>query len=373
MQKSTVKSLQRPFDFFLNDLITSIFLLLDFSGKLYFALTCKKYYVLYSEKTLENFKTIIKENLVLYSKSEKVCLRLCIDGHVKLLKNFFKVDAGYSSHANNAIKYGVIEIVDAGYSSYINNAIKYGVIDILNFLVKNGYKLWPHLYEISITENQLAIFKWLEGKKVTKPIWLCNHAADIGNLDMMKHLRSIEPPMCWNNITLERAVESNNFELIKWMLDNDDDNSLYWDENIYSNIASTGNLKMLKFFRKLNPTGAWFEYTFPYAAGSGNLKMVKWLKAYKNPECPWDEDTCTYAALSGKLEILKWLRSQDPPCPWDENIWGPAIRGGNLEVLEWIKSPHNGGLEIRPQNLEKLYKYAEDRERPDVLAWLKTL
>jgi hypothetical protein len=105
--------------------------------------------------------------------------------------------------------------------------------------------------------------------------------------------------------------------------------------------AKNGHLDVLKWLRSQDPPCPWSEYTCTHTAQNGHLEVLKWLRA-QNPPCPWDKYTCAYAAKNGQLEVLKWLRSQDPPCPWDKWTCTWAAKNGDLEVLKWLRSHVHG-------------------------------
>ena len=99
--------------------------------------------------------------------------------------------------------------------------------------------------------------------------------------------------------------------------------------------AEKWHLDVLKWVRSQDPPCPWDEGPCEWAASEGHLDVLKWLRS-QDPPCPWNEDTCQYAALSGHLDVLKWLRSQDPSCPWDEWTCEWAAFNGHLDVLKWL-------------------------------------
>ena len=100
------------------------------------------------------------------------------------------------------------------------------------------------------------------------------------------------------------------------------------------NAAENGHLDVLKWVRSQDPPCPWDEETCDYATYHGHLDVLKWLRS-QDPPCPWDEYACHEAASNGHLDVLKWLRSQDPPCPWNEGTCCDAASKGHLDVLKW--------------------------------------
>ena len=95
-----------------------------------------------------------------------------------------------------------------------------------------------------------------------------------------------------------------------------------WDATTFVAAAENGHLDVLKFLRSQDPPCPWSSTTCSGGACSaavrnGHFDVLKWLRS-QDPPCPWGERTCSNAAFNGHLDVLKWLRSQDPPCPWGE-------------------------------------------------------
>ena len=98
--------------------------------------------------------------------------------------------------------------------------------------------------------------------------------------------------------------------------------------------ARCGYLDVLKWLRSQDPPCPWDEETCESAAGNGHLDVLKWLRS-QDPPCPWDESISTAAAGGGHLEILKWLRyTQNPPCVYSNNTCAQAAGNGHLDVLK---------------------------------------
>jgi hypothetical protein len=307
-------------------LISHIFSYLDFTGKLYFGLTSKKYHRS-TKELFDNFTQSLTsafgQSIKYEYKNEYVWLRLCIDGYDGLMQTYF---LGWEK--------ATIKM----YKSLANNAARYGLVDILQLLLKDGYEMSPILYEQAIIGDQLRVLDWLELQKINmcndprgrfvsknhvetlnflkNPIvhspcnrWACSNAAQRRNLPMLMWLRKQTPPYHWNEFTSDAA-------------------------------AKNGDLKMMEWLRSQDPPCPWNEGTMQYAVKSGNLLLVRWMRS-KNGEnagaCPWNEWACNCAAENGDLTMLQYLRLRSDQCPWDKTILEYAIKGGNSKMLEWIK------------------------------------
>ena len=99
--------------------------------------------------------------------------------------------------------------------------------------------------------------------------------------------------------------------------------------------ADGGHLDVLKWLRSQDPPCPWSEATCAEAASNGQLDVVKWLRS-QNPPCPWNEWTTYFAAENGHFDVLKWLHSQNPPCPWNERTTYFAEDNDHFDVLKWL-------------------------------------
>jgi len=107
------------------------------------------------------------------------------------------------------------------------------------------------------------------------------------------------------------------------------------DAETCSNAAKGGHLDVLKWLRSQDPPCPWSEATCAEAASNGQLDVVKWLRS-QNPPCPWNEWTTYFAAENGHFDVLKWLHSQNPPCPWNERTTYFAEDNDHFDVLKWL-------------------------------------
>ena len=100
--------------------------------------------------------------------------------------------------------------------------------------------------------------------------------------------------------------------------------------------AEGGHLNVLKWVRSQDPPCPWDRGACSEAAKGGRLDVLKWARS-QDPPCPWSVETCAFAAEVGHLDVLKWARSQDPPCPWSsyecrEEAW----YNEHHHIVKWI-------------------------------------
>jgi hypothetical protein len=103
-------------------------------------------------------------------------------------------------------------------------------------------------------------------------------------------------------------------------------------------VASEGgHIEMLRWLRSWEPPCPWDEWTCAEAAKGGHIETLRWLRS-QNPPCPWNEYTCIMAAGYNQIETLRWLRSQNPPVPWDERVSTAGACSGDVNMLKWLIS-----------------------------------
>jgi hypothetical protein len=215
-----------------------------------------------------------------------------------------------------------------------NMALKFGTLEIVMYLYETGY-----IFEFDVIACESAAQNVKHG------------------LEILKWLRSQNPPCPWNMHTCAYAAgnENNGLEILKWLRSQDppcpwEDLQVYdpwdypWDVDTCSQAAGNENngLEILKWLRSQDPPCSWDEITCNVATGNktNGLEILKWVRS-QDPPCPWGQDICLMAVRNDVfgLEMLKWLRSQDPPCPWDERTAENAVfnKTQGLEILKWMR------------------------------------
>ena len=219
---------------------------------------------------------------------------------------------------------------------------------------------------------------------------LINTAAESGNIELVKYLRSEDIP--WNESTFYEAAYVGNIAMLQYLIDNDcphDDpricakaigindsekalevlqwlhnQNISWDENTCTTAARIGNLIALKFARSKDC--AWNEFCLEAAIQSRNLELVEYclqnscplgtsdichyamedydhdqalrmLRLLRKFSVPWSTMTCTSDASYGNFDALKWAVSKG--CAFDrQQCANYAAWYGNIEALSWFKA-----------------------------------
>ena len=79
-----------------------------------------------------------------------------------------------------------------------------------------------------------------------------------------------------------------------------------------SAAALNGHFDILKWVRSVDPPCPWDGMTQFMAVEHGDLDIIKWLRSV-NPPCPYNPLTPSFATLTGQKHIADWLNSVDPP------------------------------------------------------------
>lgn len=186
-------------------------------------------------------------------------------------------------------------------------------------------------------------------------------AASYGQLEVLKWLRSRDPPCPWNTWTLWHASEEGHLDILKYAHENKcprnliapcDGMQLVFSQAVLGYRENTDNSQSslitpaaasfnghLEIVQYLHQNGyPWFANTPAMAAKHGHLEIIKWVRSV-DPPCPWDERTPLFATINGHLETLKWVRSRKPPCPWNfEEVKKEALVGQHHHILHYLES-----------------------------------
>lgn len=90
---------------------------------------------------------------------------------------------------------------------------------------------------------------------------------------------------------------------------------IQYEDHICSSAADNGKLEMLKFLRSLDPPCGWSHRTVTSAAIGGHLKVLEWLLT-QEPPCPWGLISTEILATKGYLHMLTFLKNRKmlEPC-----------------------------------------------------------
>ena len=80
-----------------------------------------------------------------------------------------------------------------------------------------------------------------------------------------------------------------------------------WDAETLLTAVGGGDLDLLKFLRSKDPPCPWHEWTCYWAAEEGHLEVLKWSRS-QDPPCPWSRLVCREeASLNGHQHVVDWI------------------------------------------------------------------
>jgi hypothetical protein len=121
------------------------------------------------------------------------------------------------------------------------------------------------------------------------------------------------------------AVINGNYDVLKWLLDNDNTPNT----RVCSNSAKYNQYDCLQL---LHQNGyIWNEFTTSYAAMSGSLKCLEYAHTHG---CKWNAFTSSYAAENGNINCLRYACLNN--CPINQHALLGAIKNGYIECIELI-------------------------------------
>lgn len=140
---------------------------------------------------------------------------------------------------------------------------------------------------------------WTEAMAPHERGGTCGFAAGHGHLDVLRWLRSRNPPCPWSGETTLLAAKGCRIDMLKWLRDPDTGGGVCpWDARVTA--AAAGNFGFLHENDPIVPDQP------------QQIAALAWMRA-QSPPCPWDHWTCSHASSNGRFEVLKWARAQDPP------------------------------------------------------------
>lgn len=201
---------------------------------------------------------------------------------------------------------------------------------------------------------------WLTNERNMAPTSDVITSATIhGHLELVKFLRTQQPPFPWCDDTFAAAALRGDIETLNYLIVNgcpfnarSCDCAAYtgklealkhifeagcpMHQETWMFAALSGNLAVLEYLRDVGcPRDEYHEHMVcRRAAFEGSINVLEWLRV-QSPPFRWDKGVCADAASGGQLATLKWLRAQSPPCPWDEDLLAAASDGGYDEILVW--------------------------------------
>ena len=214
--------------------------------------------------------------------------------------------------------------------------------EMFNILLKTitfGFIWVCSIIKAAVRSDQFHVLQWLKKHNFFQDRHFQNifertlfiEAAKRGNLGMIKWAKDIAGFNFQDeNHFINTAAESGNIDLVKYLRSSTD---IPWNESTFNNAAYGGNIPMLQYLidnECPHDDPIICAYAVKIHAHEKALEVLQWLH---NQNIPWDENTCIASAEKGNLNALKFARLND--CPWDKNCLIKAIKHHHYEVVEY--------------------------------------
>ena len=102
------------------------------------------------------------------------------------------------------------------------------------------------------------------------------------------------------------AALQGSIEILRWLME---EKGYEFNRATCEGAAFGGHLDVLKWVRSQDPPCPWDWRTCTEAAAEGHLDVLKWLRA-QNPPCPWNRYRCREHALH-HWQVIDWIRQQE--------------------------------------------------------------
>ncbi|PRP76190.1 hypothetical protein PROFUN_13736 [Planoprotostelium fungivorum] len=206
------------------------------------------------------------------------------------------------------------------YSSSTWHAAGYFHLEVWEWLVEKGYKIYPTSLT-SVVRHPTRAIEWLEkfsvrGIDYSEHKGLCSIAAEMGRLNLLKHLRSRGCP--WESDIMGRTITAGHLHILVYLHENG-----FQLESFHFDIASSqGHTHIIEYlFRHIGPL--WTSDTMRRAVKYGGLSQ---LRSLHRMGCPWEPVQCFETAVQLRNKDMVWKR-----CPevhkcvgrrrWDVIVW----------------------------------------------------
>lgn len=210
------------------------------------------------------------------------------------------------------------------------------------FLQKNA---WQKFLDRLISADFIPLTAdFLEGEiSIVEGAIYLNMAAEVGNFTLIKWLTDndrgnlrVSPAQ----ITLYRAIQSDNVELVSWLLQSFP--NLMIDAGAFNLAAHQGNIDIMNVLLGLKKQPIKFDQHFiNTAASSGSVNFFEWLFQHTALlDAVPIQATIEIAARSGHFELVKWLLNASDSNGWnlkvDHSLLNQAALSGKKELVDWL-------------------------------------
>jgi hypothetical protein len=211
----------------------------------------------------------------------------------------------------------------------LDKAVSTENMEIIQYIISLGIIPTQRTHFTAIRTGDLDLVKYIESFDQPKNIMGLDPAVRTGNLDLVKHL--VESGLSTSSDTFNSAMLSGNIEMVKYVM------SLGCKGDIYSlsNAIKSGSLDLVKFSDELG--GRVMGGDFEKAVATDNLEIVKHVLSMVIRYGAYRPTTIFNATIPSKnMEMIKYVGDQMQET--DKNSYTDAIKTGDIEILNYVES-----------------------------------
>ena len=230
-------------------------------------------------------------------------------------------------------------------------AAAHGQIQTLAWLQEHVRKeQWPsHISTCAINNHQHDVIEWLHAHSKLECAWRSGsrEAFCRGNLDMLKLLRSFDPPIPWDDDGVAGAATHSHLEVIQWALCQDPPFQL--NSSAYYFAAWEGHVHVLRWLLQQEPGPSHLEDAF-YSVESNTLSapVVLLLGEHNVPlnDCLAEDLVAACRNFCTLHGLVRWCRRTFVDVTRDTrraSEFRPIARGGRELLVNLAKLPEPSG------------------------------
>ncbi|AVL94644.1 hypothetical protein ma258 [Moumouvirus australiensis] len=297
---------------YLNDLI--------FRKKFLFSKTNKKIHVAILLNDFNQIKKLIDYGYII----DELCIKLAVlNNNLNMLK--------YFSELNPKL------LLDG---EFLAISAEYSYEDIYFYL--RGLKLLPNIsvYKRAVLGNSLVIIKDIS-KLIGLSKKILENAFQTNNTEIIKFLlnQAGEEKFIVSKNLISYPIINNNLDIINTLIDN---NLVNWNIELYYSALLSGNLEMVKFIESKINIDHENKILDSSKIGKGKSSLLIHDTIYEHNNKNYFSHTINYAIQSNNLQIVKYIYEKGYGITPSNFI--TAIRQASVEIIEFLSSIYNKKL-----------------------------
>ncbi|QGR53789.1 ankyrin repeat-containing protein [Moumouvirus maliensis] len=297
---------------YLNDLI--------FKKNFLFSKTNKKIHVAILLDDFDQVKKLMDFGYLI----DKLCIKLAVlNNNLNILKYFNELNPKL--------------LLDG---EFLAISAEYSYEDIYFYL--RGLKLLPNIsvYKRAVLGNSLVIIKDIS-KLIGLSKIILENAFQTNNTEIIKFLlnQATEEKFFVSKNLISYPIVNNNLDIINTLIDN---NLVNWNIELYYSALLSGNLEMVKFVESKINIDHENKILDSSKIGKGKSSLLIHDTIYEHNNKNYFSHTINYAIQSNNLQIVKYIYEKGYGITPSNFI--TAIRQASIEIIKFLSSVYNKKL-----------------------------